>query len=142
MNDDPNGPIVSVEPGDPRNDQMLAQTREDFRDLLEITIHPAIEQAEAQGADLSSLMAALVKSWVARPDYMPRDRLASVMALSLIYLAEQERMVAKDGTTIRKDSASPKDVWIYEGRPCNDPQCGDSTWDHDCPTPPVGVTDD
>jgi hypothetical protein len=22
---------------------------------------------------------------------------------------------------------------------CHDPQCGDSTWDHECPTPPCTV---
>jgi hypothetical protein len=142
MNDDATGPIVSVEPGDPRNDQMLAQAREDLHALIQITLHPAIEAAEAQNVDQAGLVAALVRGWLIDPRYMPRERMAPIMALALMYLAETERMVVRDGKSIRKDEADPKDVWIYEGRPCCDPQCGDSTWDHDCPTPPKGVIDD
>lgn len=29
--------------------------------------------------------------------------------------------------------------WDRNGRPCVDPQCGDSTWDHACPVPPADV---
>lgn len=136
------GPIVEVEPGNPWHDQLLAQAKEDLNALIQITIHPAIEAAEAQDVDLAGLIAALVKGWMIDPRYMPRERMAGIMALALVHLAETERMILRDGKTIKKDDADPKAVWIYEGRPCNDPQCGDSTWDHDCPTPPKGVIDD
>lgn len=135
------GPIVEVEPGNPWHDQMLAQAKEDLKALIAITIHPAIDAAEAQDVALSGLIAALVQGWMIDPRYMPRERMAGIMALALVQLADQERMIVRDGKSIKKDDASPKDVWIYEGRPCNDPQCGDSTWDHDCPTPPKGVID-
>src|SRR5689334_16010413 len=93
MNDDAHGPISSVIPGDPLNDQMLAQAREDLNALIAITIRPAVEQAEAQGADLPSLVAALTNSWVSDPRYMPRERMAAIMALALIHLDETERMI-------------------------------------------------
>lgn len=35
-----------------------------------------------------------------------------------------------------------KDMWIAKSRPCYDPQCNDSTWDHPCPVPPPGVSDE
>lgn len=103
MNDDPTGPIVSVEPGDPGNDQMLARTKDDLRALLEITIHPLVDQAEAQDADLAAMMAVLVMSWMNRPDFMPRDRALSLLALTMFTLASAEREPTdEDGKTVRR----------------------------------------
>jgi hypothetical protein len=103
VNDDHDGPIISVEPGDPRNDQLLAKTRDDVRALMEITIHPLIDQAEAQNADLASALAALSKYFTLDVEHMPRERLASIMALVLFYLAETERMVGPDGRSVKID---------------------------------------
>jgi hypothetical protein len=92
----------SVEPGDPRNDQMLAQTRDAMRDLLDITVHPLIDQAEAQDADLSLMMAVLCSSWMDHEEYMPHECLVSVLALALFQIAKTEREVVSDGKTMRK----------------------------------------
>jgi len=99
---DHDGEIRSVEPGSPHNDQMLAQTREDLRNLLDVTIHPIIDQAEAQDADLAAMMAVLASSWIERVDYMPRERLASVLALTLFKLANEERELVSDGKTVKR----------------------------------------
>lgn len=104
MNDDPDGPMVSVEPGDPHNDQMLALTKEDWRLLMDQTIHPLIDQAEAQDAGLSEMMAALVMSWLGRPDYMPIERSMALLALSMFVAATIEREPGpEDGKTVRRD---------------------------------------
>lgn len=102
MNDDPNGPIFSVEPGNPHNDQILAMIREDLRSLLDTVIHPMVDQAEAQDADLSTMMAALVNSWLEDPISMSRERMASVMALALFLISAGEREAAGDGKTVRR----------------------------------------
>lgn len=83
--------MVSVEPGDPHNDQMLAQARDELRKFLDITVHPMIDQAEAQKADNAAMFAALALSWFKRPDYMPRDRLCAILSLTMITLAKEER---------------------------------------------------
>jgi len=93
--------IVSVEPGDPHNDQMLAQTKEDLRNLLNVTVHPMIDQAEAQNGDLASMMAALCTHWSLNNAYMPRERLAALAALGMFIVASQERHVVADGKTER-----------------------------------------
>ena len=107
MAGDPDSPIVSVEPGDPVNDQMLAQAKEDLRGVLDVTIHPIIEQAEAQGAGLSEMMAALVFHWCSeeqrKEENMPRERMASLLALALFFLAEQEREIIANEKTVVLD---------------------------------------
>ena len=93
--------VRSVEPGDPHNDQMLAKTRDSMRELLDITIHPLIDQCEAQDADLSAMMAAICTAWHEHEDVMPRERLVSVLALAMFTIAKSERVVIADGRTIR-----------------------------------------
>lgn len=96
MNDDVDGPIVSVEPGDPANDQLLAQARDDLRDLLDITIHPLIDAAINQDVDLSTVVTALSKGWLMADEIMPRERMIPVIALAMILLGEHERVEAEE----------------------------------------------
>lgn len=102
MEDDLTGPVVGVETGNPINDQMLARTKENFRLIMDATIHPIIDQAEKQKADLSARMAVLVISWLSMDETMTREQLASLLALSMFKLAESEREPAEDGKTVRR----------------------------------------
>lgn len=54
-------------------------------------------------------------------------------------LALVARIIDAAGLGYRKPTASLTEQWIANGRPCMDPQCNDSTWDHPCPVPPIGV---
>lgn len=93
---------IAVEPGDPRNDQMLAQTRADLRLILDVTIHPLLDQVSDKNTDLASAMAALVISLISRPDNMSYERMASIAALAMVTIAESEREAVFDGKTVRK----------------------------------------
>lgn len=83
--------FYSVDPGNPINDQMLAMTKEDIRQILDTTIYRLLDQKEAVEAPLSSAMAVLALEYIHSEEYMPRDRMASLLALALITLAEKER---------------------------------------------------
>lgn len=81
---------IGVTIGNPHNDQMLAQAREDFRKLLDITVHPLLQQGNEQNADMAAMMAVLVTGWLGRVDYMPRARLATLLALASFTIALDE----------------------------------------------------
>ena len=83
--------FYDIDPGDPYNDQMLAQAREDIRNQLDTTVHHLLNQIEAANAPLSSGLAALAVHWIGDEELMPRNRLASLLALALVMLAEAER---------------------------------------------------
>lgn len=94
--------VRGVEPGDPHNDQMLAKTRDSLREMLDLTVHPLIDQAEEQDAEFPAMMAVLATSFFDHEDYMPRNRMASMLALALFLLAKDEREIISDGKTVRK----------------------------------------
>lgn len=84
-----------VDPGNPINDQMLARTKEDMRGILDATISKLLDYKESAGAPLASAMAVLATDYMTNEEYMPRDRMASLLSLALITIAENERKLAK-----------------------------------------------
>jgi len=89
--EDRDSEVRSTELGSPKNDQVLAQVKHDLRDILDNTIHPLCDQADAQNADLPAMMAVLAISLTEREDWLPRHRMASLLALLLIAMAARER---------------------------------------------------
>ncbi|HEY6020534.1 MAG TPA: hypothetical protein VIY48_11795 [Candidatus Paceibacterota bacterium] len=75
---------IEVDPGDPHNDQMLAQTSEDLTQHLEIVRH-VLDQAEEKDAPLSAVVAVVATSMIEN-EKMPRERLASLLALALVQI--------------------------------------------------------
>lgn len=73
---------MHVDPGDPHNDQVLAQTVQDLEENMAV-IRDVLEQAEKQGAPLSSIMAVIAIGY-SNNKAMNRERLASLLALSMI----------------------------------------------------------
>lgn len=91
--EDQHGEMRSTQLGDPNNDQALAYIREDLRDLLDNTIYPIIDQAEAQNAGLSEMMAVLVPYLIEHEDFLfTRPRMAALLALLLFAEAARERV--------------------------------------------------
>lgn len=80
--------IMEVDPGDPRNDQMLAMTAEDLSSHME-NIRYVLSQAENYDAPLSAIVAAIATNWIEAKDRMSRERLASLLALALVRLQAQ-----------------------------------------------------
>lgn len=73
---------VHVDPADPHNDQMLAMTKEDLARHMNIILS-VLEQAEGKEASLPAVMAVVTTGLVSN-DNETRERLASLLALSLI----------------------------------------------------------
>lgn len=76
---------VGVDPGDPRNDQMLAMTAEDLSSHME-NVRYVLDQAEDHDAPLSAIVGAIATNWIEAKDRMSRERLASLLALALVKL--------------------------------------------------------
>jgi len=47
------------------------------------------------------MLAALATDWIRDDEYMPRERLASLLALALVMLAQQDREIVGPGRTAR-----------------------------------------
>lgn len=73
---------VSVDPSDPHNDQVLAQTVDDLK-IHTAMVRSIVEQAEEQDAPLSAIVALVAITWI-DDKTMTRDRLASLLALSMV----------------------------------------------------------
>lgn len=74
--------MMHVDPGDPHNDQVLAQTAEDYKNNM-LVVRDVIRQAEEQDAPLSSILAVVSVAYV-NNEHMTRERMASLLALSLV----------------------------------------------------------
>lgn len=85
---------VEVDPGDPHNDQMLEQTKEDLNRHMKI-VREVLDQAEEQDAPLSACIAVLASHWIREEEIMPRERLASLLALALIQ-AHANQLIEED----------------------------------------------
>jgi hypothetical protein len=79
-----------VDPGDPHNDQLAALTAVDLTKQLENVQH-VLDQAEESDAPLSAVLAVIAQSLIDQDGEMPRDRLASLLALALVRLAAEAR---------------------------------------------------
>jgi hypothetical protein len=72
---------------DPLNDQTAARAREDLADHVE-----SARRTLAQG-DRSDATAVIAVTLIEATHTMPRDRLASLLAMALVQLAEMENAV-------------------------------------------------
>jgi hypothetical protein len=72
---------------DPFNDQTAARAREDLADHVE-----SARRTLAQG-DRSDALAVIAVTLIEARHTMPRDRLASLLAMALVQLAEMENAV-------------------------------------------------
>lgn len=54
-------------------------------------------------------------------------------------LVEVRKVILDEQEKLRATFGNLKPMVHYNG-PCMDPQCNDSTWDHECPVPPDGWT--
>lgn len=86
---------VQVDPGNPHNDQALAQCREDLAQHLD-AIRGIFEQGLEQGAPLSALMAVIVAGLL-QNETETRERLASLLALSIVKNLAEDRKFLSDG---------------------------------------------
>lgn len=68
--------------GDPHNDQMAAQVRDDLADHVE-----SARKTLRQG-DRSDALAVIAVTLIEAVEDMPRERLASLLAMALVQLAE------------------------------------------------------
>lgn len=69
---------------DPHNDQMAARARDDLANHVE-----SARKTLAQG-DRSEALAVIAVTLIEAEDEMPRDRLASLLAVALVELAEEQ----------------------------------------------------
>lgn len=69
---------------DPHNDQMAARAREDLADHVESA------RKTLAGGDRIEALAVIAVTLIEAEDDMPRDRLASLLAMALVQLAEEQ----------------------------------------------------
>lgn len=70
---------------DPHNDQMAARARDDLAQ------HVASARKTLAQGDRTEALAVIAHTLIVEEKWMPRDRLASLLAVALVQLAEEER---------------------------------------------------
>ena len=79
--------VVEVDPGEPHNDQMLAYTKDDLADHME-AVRKMLAGIQDVKPPLAACVAALAIHLIDDTENMPRERMASLLALSLIQAAD------------------------------------------------------
>lgn len=92
---------VTVNLGDPHNDQMAARANEELDQALRSTRN-MLDGAEMP--DKSAAMAAVATAFIGNPDFYPSERLASMLAAALLRLAAASEGVDLTGKMSPEDA--------------------------------------
>lgn len=89
--------LIQINPGDPHNDQVLAQTREDYTHHVEAIIS-VLQQGLENAAPMSAILA-LIQTALLDNETETRERLSALLALSIIKNIAEDRKYYSDGFT-------------------------------------------
>jgi hypothetical protein len=109
----------------------LVEVAISWQELANVKYHPEVKVVWEISPEHEKMIAD-------QPDVIFSDRDRAIYERGRLAGIEESAAVSRWD---RKENTN-RDFWIAAGRPCQDPQCRDSTWDHPCPTPPAGVSDD
>ena len=92
---------VTIEPGDPHNDQMAARADDELDHAIQSTRNML---AAAETNEKPAAMAAIATAFIGNPDSYPSERLASMLAAALLRLAQATEGVNLTGKLSAEDA--------------------------------------